>query len=432
MEQNSGVNSFLEKLQSMSPATKKQNLVNRRILDKVFTNFKGNYGRYQILPMNSVVSDFPFVTLMNTREIHIPRRNQATDGTVKDYNAWIRLLPESAYTIKDPSSGNEVSSLTAAEEQLLHQAYTVYEELYKELDARNNAMDPVVSNLIRRKNYTIFHGYCVNQWPLGDTRNMARNNFSALFVVTAKGFIDKVTDSIQEASITSGRDSAEWLKEIYNRDLSGRKGSFLFSVSKAETGAGFNISVTHTPGANPTIDHVVIPEEDGELMSNPVETFLGWQARRQTEDVPASERRLFNETIIREAIEFMSDQLAKIRIAKQNNTSVKDAIEATNKEILEKQPLTNSRGQATNDPILAQMGNTKAENASGGYGENNVAANPEAVAAKNTNPYQNPPVSHMDPITGAPMTEQKAQQAPAFGQPSFGGFGNAGGNNLPF
>ena len=417
MEKNNTVDSFLEKLQSMSATTKKRPTVNRRIIDKVFTNFKGNYGRYQVLPMNSVISGFPYVTLMNTREICIPRRNVAADGTESTFNAWIRLLPESAYTMKDPSSGREVSSLTAADEALLKQAYTVYEELYKELDARNNAMDPTIGGLIRRKNYTVFHAYCVNQWTNGDMRNPSRSNFSALFVVTAKGFVDDVNNNIQDTNFTAGREN--WVDEIYNRDLTGRKGFFMFSINKTDS-PGFSISMSHNLNAAAYLASISIPEEDAELMSNPVETFLGWQAKRDDE-TPVDQRRLFNPDLIKEAIDFMSDQIVKIRIAKKNGTDVKEAIEETNRAILAGQEATNTRGQATNDPVLASMAAPVETSTEGGYGSSNVAADPETVAAKNTNPFQTPPASHLDPISGTP----------AFGgAPSFNsGFG---GNDLPF
>ena len=225
------VDSFLEKLQSVSPASRKKTFEKKRTIDKVFLNYKGNFGKYQILPLNSIVSEFPFVSLLGTREINIPRKNMASDGTESVYNAWIRILPKTGYTMKDSSSGREVSSLTAAEEALLDQAYAVWEELYQELDARNMAMDPNIGGLIRRKNYTIFHGYCANMWAEGDTRKPARQNFSGLFVVTAKGFLDLVNSSILDTNITSGMGNNNWVADLYNRDLTNRKGFMMLSIS---------------------------------------------------------------------------------------------------------------------------------------------------------------------------------------------------------
>ena len=434
------VDSFLEKLQSVSPASRKKTFEKKRTIDKVFLNYKGNFGKYQILPLNSVVSEFPFVSLLGTREINIPRKNMASDGTESVYNAWIRILPKNGYTMKDPSSGREVSSLTAAEEALLDQAYAVWEELYSELDARNQAMDPNIGGLIRRKNYTIFHGYCANMWAEGDTRKPARQNFSGLFVVTAKGFLDLVNSSILDTNITSGMGNNNWVADLYNRDLTNRKGFMMLSINKAD-GPGFNISVNHQLGAEQYLAGVSIPEDDAALMQNPVETFLGWQANRE-EDVQADQRRLFNKTLITEAIEYMTDLLAKTRMAKQNGSSVEDAIAATNQTVLASQSHTTSHGQATNDPILAQMAEqAKADTQTAGYGNSNVANNPEEVAAKNTNPFQNPAASHIDPITGAPVGsggfggfgggEQTSGSAP-FSAPSFaGGFGSGNGD-LPF
>lgn len=421
----------------MSPSSKKRTFEKKRTIDKVFLNYKGNFGKYQILPLNSVVSDFPFVSLLGTREINIPRKNMASDGTESVYNAWIRILPKSGYSMKDPSSGREVSSLTAAEEALLDQAYAVWEELYQELDARNQAMDPSIGGLIRRKNYTIFHGFCSNMWAEGDTRNPARQNFSGLFVVTAKGFLELVNSSILDTNITSGLGNSTWIADMYNRELANRKGFMMLSVSKAD-GPGFNISVNHQLGAEQYLSGIQIPEDDAALMQNPVETFLGWQAQRD-EETPADQRRLFNKTLITEAIEYMTDLLAKTRMAKQNGSSIEDAIAATNQTVLAGQVHTTSHGQATNDPILAQMAEqAKAQAAAPGYGNSNVANNPEEVLAKNTNPFQNPAASHLSPITGAPVSDNggfggapQQQSSAPFGAPSFaGGFG--GSNDLPF
>lgn len=403
---NSKVENFMDRLHVMSASSKKKAPVKRNLIDKIFCNFKGNFGKYQIIPMNSVITDFPYVTLFNTREINIPRKNIASDGTESVYRAWIRLLPASAYTIKDPSSGREVSSLTEADEKLLKQAYTTFEELYKELDARNNAMDPNISGLIRRKNYTIFHGHCVNYWGT-DSRNPARSGFDGLFVVTAKDFIDKVTDDIENKNLLLG--TSDWLGDVYNRDTKDRKGFIMFSIG-AKDSPGFNISIDHQTNAGAILSKVEIPEDVAELMSNPVETFLGWQAGRTDENVPSDQRKLFNTGLITEAIQFMTDQLVHIRMAKNNNTPIKDAIQATNQLALDAQKPTNSRGQATNDPVLASMAH-EAQEQNNGFAEN--------VEKKNDNPFQTPPAAHFDPMSGAPTSDK----------PSFGGFG---GGNLPF
>ena len=134
----------------------------------------------------------------------------------------------------------------------------------------------------------------------------------------------------------------------------------------------------------------------------------------------------------------MTDQLAKIRMAKQNGTSVEEAIQATNQTALANQAAKAAATPQTNDPILAQMNVQAAPSAQGvgGYGNNNVVQNGQTVADRNDNPFQNPAASHIDPLTGAPVAgtaQQAAQpQSAPFSQPSFaGGFGG-GANGLPF
>ena len=355
---SNSVESFLERLQSMSPKKKPTSFVKRRAIETVYTNAKANFGKYQLLPLTSVINDFPYVSLKNTREIKMPRKNVMSDGTPQEYSAWIKLLPKDAYTIKDPSTGREVSSLTAADESLLDQAYAIWEELYKELDAKNNVMNPAIGGLIRRKTYSLFMARVMNYWSVGNTREVARQNFSALMVVTSKGFMDTVGESISDTSITAGAE--DWIKDVYNRDASGRKGFLMFNISKSES-PGFNISVSHSLNAENYLNGVTIPDEDLELMQNPVQMFLGWQAGREDDSVPADQRRLFNKALITEAIEFMTDLLAKTRMAKANGTSVEEAIEATNKTLLANQTPTDTRGQATNDPVLAQMAQAAAQ-----------------------------------------------------------------------
>ena len=420
----------------MSPSNRKKTFEKKRVIERVYLSAPTNMGRYQILPIPSVVSDFTYVSMPNTREISMPRRSVAPDGTEQSYQAWIKFLPTTAYTIKDQSTGREVSSLTAAEEQLLRQAYAIWEELYQELDVRNNATDPTIRNLIRRKNYTIFYGNCPNFWSAADSRTPARQGFNALFVMTAKDFIDIVQNNIADTNISSGLGNESWVGDVYNRELSGRKGFILLNISRKDS-PGFNVSVNHTLNAESYLAGVTIPSEDMEMMKNPVETFLGWQANREEDTVPADQRRLFNKNLINEAIEFMTDQLAKIRMAKQNGTSIEDAIKATNEVALAHQ----AQGQApqTNDPVLAQMAAETQAPAAGGYGNNNVANNPEEVAARNTNPFQTPASGHFDPLTGSPVGTgngsnfgQPTQSAP-FQQPSFaGGFGDGNNDGLPF
>lgn len=421
---NYTVDSFLEKLSSISPSTKKRNFESKKLIQRVYCNFKGNFGKYQILPFPSIITNFPFVVLDNTREINIPRKNIAADGTVSQYNAWIKILPVAAYNIKDPSSGRVVNSLTADEEALLKRVYAVWEELYAEVDGKNNTIDPVISKLIRRKNYTIFHGYCVNMFEEGDPRKPARQNFSGLFIMTAKNFVDIVNTNIVDNNIMNGANNPGWLNDIYNSDLTGRKGFMMMSVSQNVGGPGFNISVNHLLNDS-FLQGVTIPEEEAAEMQNPVETFLGWQARVEDAEVPTEERRLFNAKLMQEAINYMTDLIARIRMGKQNNTSIKEAIDITTKLLMESQEPSDSRGNQIQDPLLADVAKLESsaapENAAG-YGYANVPNNPGFAQEKNfgADPYSNPAVSHQDPVTGSPVAAEPTKEVP-FSRPSFAG-----------
>ena len=327
---NNKVEDFMAKLAAQTaPMTKSNNQTSNRVIEKISLNYPGNFGRYQVLPMDSVITDYPYVTLFNTREICIPRKQVAADGTETDYNAWIRILPKSAYQMKD-LTGRVVSSLTAEDERLLGEAYSVFDQLFDEIDARNNL--EVSKELCRKRNYTIFHAMCLNKWDFEDSRAPKKQNFCGLFVCTAKGFINAVEDNINERNLMNGGD-ASWVPGVYSRDLTGRDGFVMFSISRSKTSAGYTVSVSHETGRSQMLAGVTIPEEEAEMMKDPVANFLGWQANRE-ENVPAEQRRLFNANLIKEAIEFMTSQLAAIRSAKSSGTSVKDAIDATNRAAL--------------------------------------------------------------------------------------------------
>lgn len=392
------VQDFLEKLASQVPQAREDRRKNRS-LEKVYLNFAGNLGRYQVLPFGSVFSDYPFEKLWNTKEIVIPRRNIASDGTENIYEPWIRILPKSAYRMKDPGTGRIVSSLTAADEELLDQANILHDQLCEELDVKNNSKTPYINEFIRTKNYTVFHAYCLNFWSgTGDTRTPTRQNFSALFVITSKNFIKAIQDNVEERSQMENG-SYEWISQIYNKELKNRTGFLLFSVMPNTTTAGFTCSATHEYGRN--LQGIEIPEDAVELMADPIESFLGWQANREDPSVPAENRRLFNENLMKEAVSFMSQQLAAIRMAKVNNKSIEEAIKTTSKSSLEGKQPTTTMGKEINDPKLVN------------------SASSAAV--------------HLNPITGteSPKTETTNPNS------SFGGFGwnmpkENGSDDLPF
>ena len=429
------VDDFLEKLAMQAPKAKEEFVKKNRSLEKVYLNYPGNFGRYQILPMDSVVTDFPFQTLFNTREINIPRKNLAADGAENIYNAWIKLLPHSAYIMKD-ATGRQVSSLSAADEQLLNQAHLIFDQLCDELDMRNNRSEEV-TNLVRKRNYTVFFGYCLNKWNT-DSRTPDRQNFCGLFVSTAKGFISAVQDNITERTLMNNGDNS-WVPLVYNRQLTGRDGFLMFSVAQNKLQAGYLVTASHEVGRAKNLEGVVISEEDAELMVDPIETFLGWQANRDDNAAPGT-KRLFNPALTQEAITFMSEQLAAIRMAKQTGMTIADAIHATNEKALANQNYTTTTGQATNDPMLADMAAKTAQ-------ENTFSQTVDpSKLANNNSPFQTPPVSHIDPMTNAPKatswggnsfgqpnpgTAEPQQNAAPF-QPSFGSSFAGGNNGMPF
>lgn len=380
----SKVDDFMEKLsQQTAPMAKNATKKENRVLEKISLNYEGNFGRYQVFPVDSVITDYPFVTLFDTREICVPRKNVSADGQENVYNAWIKILPKSAYVMKD-MTGRVVSSLSSEDEQLHDQACMIFNELYNELDARNNR--DLCKDLIRKRNYTIFHAMCLNKWGF-EARNPERQNFCGLFICTAKGFITSVENSVKERILMSGGDNS-WISEVYSRNLSGRGGFLLFSISRSKDTPGYTVTVNHETGRAEMLKNISINPEDAELMKDPVATFLGWQANRE-ENVEPEQRRLFNAPLMKEAIEFMSNQLAAIRTAKQSGVDVGEAIKTTNKMALENSVVTNTMGREVEQKVV----------------DNNTA------------PFQTPPVMHCDPVTSAPVDNGPA--ASTFKTPSF-------------
>lgn len=415
------VDDFLAKLAANAPKEKKEfEEQSNRTIEKIYLNFPGNFGRYQIFPMNSVIEDnFPFVTLFGTREVCIPRKITDQNGNEQVINPWIKILPKNAYKMKD-MTGRVVSSLTASDESLLNQAYLLWDQLYNEVDARNSL--EIQKTLVRRKNYTIFHGMCLNKWEPNQSRNSSRQNFCALFVCTAKSFLNCIEDNIREKSLLNGGDTS-WVREIYNRDLSGRTGFLMFSVNTKKDGsAGFAITTTHEAG-NSSFSNISIDPDDAALMSDPVATFLGYQANKDDQN-QVGYKRLFNPIIIQEAIQYMTEQLSAIRAAKNlGGIDIKDVIKKTSDDILAKQPVRTTH-QVTNDPVLAGM-----ENNQSNFGQTTVV-NPEAIRTGNTDPFASAPVYHADPVTGAPVGTGNTQQ-PIWGNNN-PGFAQPTGQSAPF
>lgn len=409
------VDDFMKQLNAQTAPANKTFKAKGRTLEKISLNFEGNFGRYMVLPMNSVILDYPFIKMEGTREICVPRKNVAQDGTESTYTAWIKLLPKDAYKFLD-INGRITSSLTAADDQLLSEAYTVFDQLYNEIDAKNNQQ--VSRNLIRKRNYTIFNAYCCNFWAsnaTGNPRDPQRSKFCGLFVSTAKGFMNAVEENIASNNIIGGGDY-NWLEQIYGRQLSGRTGYMLFNIGRnKESGMmGYSVNVDHKYDCGSVLSSYSISEEEAEMMQNPVLNFLGWQAGHEDDELPVANRRLFNTPLIQEAILYMTKQLAGVRSAKESGTSIEEAIKATSETVALENNNSYIPKDNTNDPMLKGTSNSM-----------NAGISQEEVESRNTNPFQTPAAAKMDPVTGAPISSNGG------GSQGFGGF--AGGmNNTTF
>ena len=425
------VEDFMAKLaRQTAPMQRKSFSGNKSAIEKISLAFNGNWGRYQVLPINSVLYDYPYVTLFGTREVCIPRRSVAEDGTESVNYVWVKIMPKCGFIMKD-KTGRVVSSLTSDEEKLLSSAQELFDELFTEVDARNDIN--MLRSLVRKRNYTIFHAFCTNRWEYDGNRAPIRQNFGALFVCTAKGFVQAIEDSINEESLLSGGDNS-FLSQIYNNDLT-RTGFMMFSISQAKGGAaGFSISIAHKGNVQPST--ITLAPEDLERMKDPIENFMGWQANKEdiNNNVPVGERRLFNTTLMNEVVHFMAQQLAAVRNAKATGGDINEAIKNTNELLAKTAP--SFRSASTNDPVLRNQ--TQAAT---------PQVNPEVVAAQNTQPYQTPPAGHFNPISGAPvnsgagMNTNPVSAQPAgnagfgtggFKKPDFANFGSGSSEDLPF
>ena len=64
------VEDFMAKLaRQTAPMQRKPFSGNKSAIEKISLAFNGNWGRYQVLPINSVLYDYPYVTLFGTREV---------------------------------------------------------------------------------------------------------------------------------------------------------------------------------------------------------------------------------------------------------------------------------------------------------------------------------------------------------------------------
>lgn len=381
---NFNVSGFLETLNS-SAQKKASNDKKDDSIEKIYLSFPGNYGRYQVLPMNSTSTGFPFAILNQTREFKVTKTITLSDGTEKTYDSWIKILPKEAFLMKD-STDRTVCALTANEEQLLRQVQIAFDQLYNDLGGNTKERNPEVNKtigLMRRRNYTLFYARCLNKWSINNPRTPEKSDFSALFICTAKGFSEKVSDNITEKNITIGTDT--WLENVYNRQSSGRTGYLLFSINLPGGKPGYDLSVTHEINNN-NISNYVIPEEDIQLMQDPVEGFLGWQASSEP-------GKLFNARLMEETLATLNSMIATTRSGQTMSTE--NAASITSASAMNSIP----QQPSTNDPMLRQDNFSQ-------------ITNPGAIMNNNGEPYQNPPQAHINPLNQAPVNN--GYTAPAF------------------
>jgi len=399
MSNNFNVQDFLKTLENNKPQAINTQYRDR-LLEKVYLNFPDNYGKYQIFPMNSTVTGFPFIQLPDTREVKIHRLINLQDGSQQVSEPWIKILPDEAYVMLTPD-GRLTSSLTGEEAQLLGTARALWDQLFEEMGGNQKTTDGSMNKAkeyLRKRQYTIFNAKCLNKWSLSDPRNPERQNFAGLFVCTAKGFSQAISDNIEDGKISHGGD-IEWLNQIYNRDLEHRQGYLIFSIAMNQGGKiGYTVTATHESDKGQYLQGYGVTPEEADLMQDPVETFLGWQAGKE------GNGRLFNRKLIQETIDFMSQELAAVRMAKSTGMNIEDAIKNTTAAAVVGQP---QGAPASTDPMLQAQT----------VGQPQGMTNPQAVTTGNTTPFQNPPAAQIDPVSQTPIN-------PGFSQPAFAqGFG---------
>ena len=395
---------FMERLtkQSGSPAARTFNRQTRKI-DRISVNNPETLGRYQVLPINSAVTEFPFIS-GRVRQISLPRRRMDESGEEQNYNAWIHIPSFEFFQMRD-ATDRVVSSLTAEDEKLLSSTYNLWEELYSEVDGKTNY--PVVKDFIRAKNMTVFSAYCMNFWKYGsNNRTPDRQNFSALFMITTKNFIQSVEANINDKNLTEG--GPDWIYNVYNNQLKNRDGFLMFSVNKDKTAKGFTASATHEFGRSSMLSGVEIPQEDFDAgMDDPVSLFLGWQANSAEREKPSGSRRLFNAALMKEACSYMGTLLSAIRAEKAKDPStpidvmsvVARVVEDYYKNLPPLEPRQQNQGQAQ-------------------------ASAPQAQSA----PVNDSPTTHIDPLMGSQQPQSNGFgggfggfSAPSFGNGGFGG-----------
>lgn len=406
-QQNFNIANFLQNLEKNQPKSREFKPKSDVKIEKVYLSHPDWQGKYQILPMVSAENGLPMAFLQRVREIKLPRKVTLQNGEERENSNWIKILPVEAYTMQS-ADGQTVSSLTSADEDLLRQVQNSFDMLYEELGGNSKERNPEINKTIsymRRRNYSLFYGRCISHWGAADPRNPKHANFSALFICSAKGFPEVIQNNINDSVITYG-DPETWINQVYSRELTGRTGFLLFSVNLGVGGqVGYTLSAQHVIG-NQQVASQVIPENEAELMHDPIEGFLGWQADKREPG------RLFNRKLMEETLATLNSQIAAARASKGINVGM--AAAATSGTAFASQGATTPQ---TNDPMLQGQGI---------YSQPAGMTNPAAVMNNNTSPFQTPPAAQIDPITQTPVNNGPAAQfvSPAFAQ--------TGGSGLPF
>lgn len=374
-----------------------------KLVKSVYLSYPGNHGKYQILPVNSTTTGFPFVKLQKTREIKMTRTIPGAEGEEpKSFDSWIKILPASAYEHLD-ENGRMVSSLTSADHQLLDSVAQSFEMLYEELGGnlrakdgeRQNAANKTVG-VMRRRDYTVFYAKCLKHWGLNDMRTPIEENFPGLFVCTSKAFTDTINGNIQD-EIADHNGSTEWLNQIYNRELTGRTGYLMFSISMPEGQIGYQISANHKSDSQQVAGYS-ISQEEMDQMTDPVTGFLGWQTGRE---------KTFNAPLMTETLNYINSKIAAVRAEKSVGMDAMAARAASNATARA------SEGRAwggSKDPMLENT-------------ERPYLSNPGALYDSNDSPWETPPAAHIDPTDGGMVPG---------GSGNFGARFNNGGGSMPW
>ena len=392
-QSNFNISSFLHNLEQNQPKAAGFKAKSDVKIEKVYLSHPDWQGKYQILPIISAENGQPFAFLQKVREIKLPRKITLANGEEKESQPWMKILPAEAYTMQSPD-GQIVSSLTASDEELLRKVQGSFDILYDELGGNSKERNPEINKTIgymRRRNYSLFYGRCINHWGVSDPRNPKHQNFSALFVCSAKGFPEVIQSNINDTNIQYG-DPADWAYQVYSREATGRSGFLLFSVNLGVGGqVGYTLTAQHVIGNAQVAQHV-IPAEEIELMHDPIEGFLGWQADKREPG------RLFNRNLMEELLATLNSQIAAVRASKGMNQAAASSVTSGTAMASQTGMMPGSV-----DPMLA-----------GGQPVGGMMTNPGMVMSGNTSPYQTPPAAQIDPISQQPVGGAAPFASPAF------------------